>query len=69
MKCIACDTVLNNFEATRKTADDSYIDLCNACFTVSGIAAASFRDDLIHEGDYVIEEYDDNDYATELDFN
>jgi hypothetical protein len=68
MKCIACDVTLNNFEATRKTADDSYIDLCNACFTVSGITAASFRDDLIHEGDYV-DSFDDNDYATELDFN
>ena len=33
MRCLACNKILNDFEATRKSAiTGEYIDLCNHCF-------------------------------------
>ena len=33
MHCLACDVILNDFEATRKSeSTGEYIDLCNKCF-------------------------------------
>lgn len=33
MRCLACNKVLNDFEATRKYHESKqYIDLCNHCF-------------------------------------
>ena len=33
MRCVACNAVLTDFEATRKSANTGeYIDLCNKCF-------------------------------------
>ena len=33
MRCVACNAVLTDFEATRKSATTGdYIDLCNKCF-------------------------------------
>jgi len=32
MRCRACNVALNNYEATRKTFEGEFIDLCNACF-------------------------------------
>ena len=32
MRCKACNQQLSDYEATRKTKDDSYVDLCNGCF-------------------------------------
>ena len=33
MRCLACNKVLNDFEATRKSATTGeYVDLCNHCF-------------------------------------
>ena len=34
MHCIACDKLLNDYEATRKDANtEIYIDMCNKCFS------------------------------------
>lgn len=35
IKCLACDVILTDFEATRKYEDGSFVDMCNHCF-VSG---------------------------------
>ena len=33
MKCLSCDSVLTDFEATRKYAgSEEFVDLCNRCF-------------------------------------
>jgi hypothetical protein len=32
MKCRCCDTVLTDFEATRKTLRGEYLDMCSGCF-------------------------------------
>lgn len=33
MKCLSCNTLLTDFEATRKYTTGAYVDLCNNCFT------------------------------------
>lgn len=33
MKCLSCDCVLSDYEATRKYSNSNkYLDLCNDCF-------------------------------------
>lgn len=32
MHCRACDTMLNDFETTRKDTRGEYLDLCSCCF-------------------------------------
>lgn len=33
MRCLSCDKVLSDYEATRRSATtEEYIDLCNRCF-------------------------------------
>lgn len=32
MKCLACDSILTDFEATRRYESGGFIDLCNHCF-------------------------------------
>jgi hypothetical protein len=33
VRCLACNKILNDFEATRKSATTgTYVDLCNHCF-------------------------------------
>lgn len=50
MKCLACDKILSDFEATRRySSEGEFIDLCNHCFH-SGVAeqlTASERPDLL----------------------
>lgn len=47
MRCMGCNKELTDFEATRRYADsDEFIDLCNDCFTVTGIKAVE-RPDLM----------------------
>ena len=59
MRCVACNCVLTDFEATRKGVNTGeYIDLCNKCLstiseeveTIEGLASDE-------------EEYEDDDYA------
>jgi hypothetical protein len=48
MRCLACDCVLTDFEATRKAKDSGqYVDLCDRCFeTIRGEFAVIEREDL-----------------------
>ena len=32
MRCLACNCILSDFEATRKYEDGTYVDLCNRDF-------------------------------------
>ena len=54
MRCVACNCVLTDFEATRKGVNTGeYIDLCNKCFlTIAEDIEYTERDDL--------NEYDEN---------
>lgn len=58
MRCIACDAVLSDYEATRKSAvTGEYYDLCNKCFDpISKDTLAIDRPDLIEYEDVVDEE-------------
>lgn len=51
MKCLSCDVILTDFEATRKSAySGQYIDLCNRCFSsVKDQVLVVERYDLLHE--------------------
>ena len=32
MRCLSCNTALNDYESTRKYKNGSYVDLCNYCY-------------------------------------
>lgn len=51
MRCLSCNVVLSDFEATRKSVlTGEYTDLCNHCFsTVSEHLLTIDRQDLAHE--------------------
>ena len=55
MRCLACNIVLNDYEATRKD-HMGFVDLCNKCYSPS---AENFGDEgsipVIEEEDYVNE--------------
>lgn len=53
MRCLSCNAILSDFEATRKSVNtNSYIDMCNRCYyTISDDVAALERDDLAHDED------------------
>jgi len=65
MKCKACDALLSDFESTRKISGTSeYIDLCNRCFSASGVASVlpiQERADLQEDSD-VYDFDEDRDY-------
>lgn len=48
MRCLACNVLLTDFEATRKSFDtDEFIDLCNHCFSfIKNDVIVVERDDL-----------------------
>lgn len=47
MKCLACDAILSDFEATRKYSNGEFLDLCNTCYyTISDQINVQERDDL-----------------------
>lgn len=49
MRCLACDCVLTDFEATRKwTRTGEFVDLCDRCFSGLNTTRADVdeRDDL-----------------------
>lgn len=60
MRCVACNAVLTDFEATRKSANTGeYIDLCNKCFnTIREEVAVIERKDLMENGDESEETYE-----------
>ena len=61
MKCRACDDVLTDFEATRKSALDlSYLDLCNKCFFfISSDLTVIEREDLRGFDETIEENWED----------
>jgi len=32
MKCLCCDKILNDFEATRRYPSGGFVDMCNSCY-------------------------------------
>lgn len=64
MRCSACNKNLTDFEATRKTEDGSFLDLCNRCATISGVNKTEDRFDLVSYSDYVDLEDDDEQDGT-----
>lgn len=53
MRCLSCNTIMTDYEATRKNIfTGEFIDLCNHCFaSVSEYLHTIERDDLAHEDD------------------
>jgi hypothetical protein len=53
MRCLSCNCVLTDFEATRKGVNTGdYIDMCNRCFaTISDDIEVLEREDLKENGD------------------
>jgi hypothetical protein len=51
MRCLSCNEILSDFEATRKSATTNhFIDLCNRCYhTVDDDILSLERGDLEHE--------------------
>ena len=54
MHCIICDTLLTDFEATRRIKDTRvYLDLCNVCFkSIDTHLPVVERKDLMLSGDF-----------------
>lgn len=67
MRCLSCNALMSDFEATRKSANtNEYIDMCNHCYyTISDDVAALERTDLEHEEDMVT----DSDFTDTLDLD
>lgn len=57
MRCLSCNALLSDFEATRKSAaTEQYLDLCNHCYyTISDDVASLERTDLAHEEDDLVD--------------
>lgn len=45
MRCRACNTVLNDYESTRKDSADGFVDLCNHCYSHVKYDIPSDKDD------------------------
>ena len=52
MKCLACDEILTDQEATRKEANGEFIDLCFKCFPTE----INIKDELDEEIEQFLEE-------------
>lgn len=66
MRCLSCDTLLTDFEATRKSAHTGeYIDMCTRCFSsINRDIPTIDRPDLESEHEHTV---DDDDYRLDLD--
>jgi hypothetical protein len=60
MRCVCCNSLLSDFEATRRCASTGdFLDMCNECFhTVQEDIDVYERYDLRHESDIEMEEDD-----------
>jgi hypothetical protein len=67
MRCICCDKILSDFEATRKSINtEEYLDMCNKCYaTVSDQLLSYERNDLYDEEDEYYEDLDDSDFTSQ----
>lgn len=63
MRCLSCNALLSDFEATRKSVNtNEYIDMCNHCYhTISDDVMALERADLAHDDDDLSQESDTED--------
>lgn len=53
MRCLGCNKELTDFEATRRYTDsEEFVDMCNDCFSHTGIKAVE-RHDLMSISDVV----------------
>jgi hypothetical protein len=65
MRCLACNTDLNDYESTRKDANGRYLDLCNTCFRATEYEfSTDDRLDLIDEADIQYENNSGYDHLT-----
>jgi hypothetical protein len=69
MRCASCNTILSDFEATRKSAvTEEFLDLCNHCFyTIDGDVLALERTDLEHDEDTLVDHTDTDFMDIDLD--
>lgn len=70
MRCLSCNALLSDYEATRKSAStNEFLDLCNHCYyTISDDVASLDRTDLAHEEDDMATDHDSlDDVDFELD--
>jgi hypothetical protein len=60
MRCVCCNSLLSDFEATRRCASTGdFLDMCNDCYyTVRDDIEVFERYDLRHESDIEMEEDD-----------
>lgn len=66
MRCLACNVVLSDYEATRKSASGEFLDLCNHCFEAikEDIEVENNQDtyitdhDIFDEANYSEKDYD-----------
>lgn len=69
MRCIACNTELNDFESTRKDSRGNYLDLCNYCFKSTEYEFdTNDRLDLLDEADILYENNSSDSYNDEIGY-
>ena len=70
MRCKDCNTILSDFEATRRNKiSKAFVDLCNACYG-TGYQAVTIRHDLASDGDdYAYDEYSTSIEDIQIKFN
>jgi hypothetical protein len=58
MRCLSCNCILTDFEATRKYENGEYVDLCNSCLNKSDMEDIVLveREDLKETDD--VEDFD-----------
>ena len=57
MKCLACDEILTDQEATRKNSSHEFVDICFKCFPIE----VNIKDELDEEIEQFLAEEDNED--------
>jgi len=55
MKCLACDEILTDQEATRKNSSGEFVDICFKCFPIE----VNIKDELDEELEQFLEDEDE----------
>ena len=67
MRCLACNKILNDFEATRKSATTGqFVDLCNHCFHDVEYDIESLEREDLRETDDIEDELELDDLQGDL---
>jgi hypothetical protein len=67
MRCLACNKILNDFEATRKSATTGqFVDLCNHCFHDVEYDIESLEREDLRESDDIEDELELDDLQGDL---